>query len=40
MQVAAKDLDCSVEELKEMLKDELQEQRKVQQGKPDLRIVK
>ncbi len=39
MQMAAKDLDCSVEELRELLKDELQEQRR-QQGKPDLHIVK
>ena len=40
MQVAAKDLDCSVEELKEMLKDELQEHRQEQYRKPDLHIVK
>ncbi len=40
MQVAAKDLGCSVEELKEMLKDELQEHRQERQRKPDLHIVK
>lgn len=40
MQVAAKDLDCSVEELKEMLKDELEENRQEKRGKPDLHIVK